>query len=58
MVVIMEDASTDRHHLFLEFHAKLKVTLGIKNMHLNVAISVGYIPNYFLDLSLRLDAQE
>lgn len=43
----MEDASTDRHHLFLEFHAKLRVTLEINNIHLNVAISVGYTPNYF-----------
>lgn len=39
----MEDASTDRHHLFLEFQAKLIV----KNMHLNVAVSVGYTPDYF-----------
>lgn len=43
----MEDASRDRHHLFLEFHAKLNVTLGIKNMHPNVAITVGDTPNYF-----------
>lgn len=42
----MEDASTDRHHLFLEFHAKLRVTLEIKNMHLNVALSVGYTPDH------------
>lgn len=41
----MEDASTDRHHLLLEFHAKLGVTLEIKNIHLNV--SVGYTPDYF-----------
>lgn len=43
----MEDASTDRHHLFLEFHAKLRVTLGIQNTDPNVAMSVGYTPNYF-----------
>lgn len=43
----MEDASTDGHHLFLEFHAKLRVTLEIKSMHLNVALSVGYTPDYF-----------
>lgn len=43
----MEEASTDRHHLFLEFHAKLRVTHEIMNMHLNVALSVGYTPDYF-----------
>lgn len=51
----MEDASTDRHHLFLEFHAKLQATHGIKNMHLNVAISVGYTPNYFKGWTSRSD---